>query len=41
MPNEAFSPMPSKIGKLFGLLSIKDSSLAGHVLATLYGPVNN
>jgi hypothetical protein len=27
MPNEAFSPTPSKFGKLFGLLSIKDSSL--------------
>ncbi|KAJ7801840.1 hypothetical protein B0H14DRAFT_2614956 [Mycena olivaceomarginata] len=41
MPNEAFSPTPSKFGKQFGLLSIKDSSLAGRVLAALCGTVNN
>ncbi|KAJ7693113.1 hypothetical protein B0H14DRAFT_2651486 [Mycena olivaceomarginata] len=40
MPNEAFSPMPSKFGKLLGLLSIKDSSLAGCVLIALCGTVN-
>jgi hypothetical protein len=41
MPDEAFSPIPSNFGKLLGFLSIKDSSIAGCVLAALCGTDNN